>query len=85
MNLFFTKKFIRLYRKLPIRIQKTTDKQLELLLSDPQHPSLNIKKMKNSRDIWETRVTKNYRFLFLIKKDTYILRKIGTHNILKKH
>ena len=84
MNLFFTNKLIRHYRKLPLRIQKTTDKQLELLLSNPQHPSLNIKKMKNPQNIWEGRITESHRFTFKVEKDTYILRNIGTHDILKK-
>ena len=84
MKLLFTKTFIRDYRKLPQRIQKTADKQLELLLSNRNHPSLNIKKMQDPRDIWEGRVTESYRFTFQIKGDTYIMRKIGTHDILKK-
>jgi mRNA-degrading endonuclease RelE of RelBE toxin-antitoxin system len=84
MKLLFTKTFIRDYRKLPQQIQKTTDKQLGLLLSDPKHPSLNIKKMQDPRNIWEGRVTESYRFTFQMAGDTYILRKVGTHDILKK-
>lgn len=45
MKLLFTKNFVRDYRKLPQHIQELTDKQLGLLLSNPQHPSLNLKKM----------------------------------------
>ena len=82
-KLLFTKNFIREYRKLPQQVQKATDKQLGLLLSNPQHPSLNIKKMQDPRDIWEGRVTESYRFTFQIEGDTYILRKVGTHDILK--
>ena len=70
MKLLFTKTFIRDYRKLPQRLQQTTDKQLRLLLSNPKHPSLNIKKMQDSRDIWEGRVTESYRFTFQIEGDT---------------
>lgn len=54
-----------------------------LLLSDPQHPSLNIKKMNDPRSVWECRITKSYRFTFQIKNDSYILRTIGTHDILQ--
>ena len=84
MKLLFTKNFVREYRKLPQRIQKETDKQLELFLSNPQHPSLSIKKMQDPRNIWEGRVTESYRFTFQIEQDTYILRKVGTHDMLKK-
>ena len=84
MKLLFTKTFTRDYRKLPQRIQKTADKQIELLLSNRNHPSLNIKKMQDPRNIWEGRVTESYRFTFQIKGDTNIMRKIETHDILKK-
>ena len=83
MELVFTKPFIKAYNSLPQRIRRLTDKQLELLLSNPQYPSLQIKKMEDSRDIWEGRITKNYRFTFCIQGATYILRKVGTHDILK--
>ena len=83
MKLLFTRTFIKCYRKLPKRIQSATDKQLELLLSDPEHPSLNIKKMKDPRKIWEGHVTESYRFTFQIQEDIYILRKVGAHDILK--
>ena len=84
MKLLFTRTFIKNYRRLPKRIQSATDKQLERLLSDPEHPSLNVKKMKDPREIWEGRVTESYRFTFQIQEDSYILRKVGSHDILKK-
>lgn len=84
MKLLFTKNFVREYRKLPQQIQKATDKQLGLLLSNAQHQSLCIKKMQDPRNIWEGRVTESYRFTFQIEEDTYTLRKVGTHDILKK-
>lgn len=84
MNLLFTKTFVRDYRKLPKEIQRAVDKQLELLLSNPRHPSLNIKKMNDPREIWEGRVTASYRFTFQINGDIYVFRKVGTHDSLKK-
>jgi mRNA-degrading endonuclease RelE of RelBE toxin-antitoxin system len=84
MKLAFSKRFIKDYRRLPASIQKAADKQLERLLSDFHHPSLNTKKMQDPRDIWEGRVTKGYRFTFQIYDDLYFLRRIGTHDLLKK-
>ena len=83
MRLFFTKTFVRDYRSLPREMQETMDKQLELLLSNPRHPSLNIKKMNDPRDIWEGMVTVSYRFTFHMEDDTYVLRKVGTHDTLE--
>jgi len=84
MRLLFTKTFVRDYRRLPDDMQKIVDKQLELLLLNPQHPSLNTKKMNDPRAIWEARVTAGYRFTFQIQGDVYVLRKVGTHAILRK-
>jgi len=84
MRLLFTKNFVGNYRKLPQEIQKAVDKQLELLLTNAHHASLAIKKMNDPRNIWEARVTLAYRLTFQIEGDIYILRKVGTHDILKK-
>jgi mRNA-degrading endonuclease RelE of RelBE toxin-antitoxin system len=84
MKLFFTESFIRDYRSLPSHIQKTADKQLEFFLAKAQHPSLHIKKMQDPRSIWEGRITKGYRFTFQIEGEVYILRRIGTHDMLRQ-
>lgn len=78
-----TKPFDRDYARLPDEIQKRADKQLELLLVNPHHPSLRLKKMEGHFDLWEGRITKGYRFTFKIVGDAYVLRRIGPHDILK--
>ena len=84
MKFLFTKSFTKDYRSLPLNLKKATDKQLKLLLKSPRHPSLNIKKMHDPRNIWEGRITKGYRFTFQIENETYIFRRLGNHDILKK-
>ena len=84
MQIKTTQEFIKDYKNLPPLIQKRTDEKLRLLLSNPQHPSLGIKKMKGFSEIWEGRITENYRFTFQIQGETFILRKIGTHDLLKR-
>lgn len=84
MRLQFSKKFVRDYQKLPQQIQLQMDKQLGFLLSSEQHPSLNLKKMHDPREIWEGRVNFSYRFTFQIDGERYVLRRVGTHDILKK-
>jgi mRNA-degrading endonuclease RelE of RelBE toxin-antitoxin system len=76
--------FAQDYKNLPPFLRKRTDEKLKLLLENPQHPSLALKKMQGFPDIWEARVTKNYRFTLQIRGGFYILRKIGTHDILKR-
>ena len=70
---------------MPLDIQRHCDKQLLVLLKNPRHPSLGIKKLQGFKDIWEGRTTKNIRFTFQIIEDTYILRRVGGHNeVLRK-
>lgn len=83
MKIFVTKPFEKDYEELPEYIKKIAQKQLNLLLERPQHPSLRVKRIEDPRDIWEGRVTKNYRFTFQLQNDVYLLRRIGTHDILR--
>lgn len=82
MKIHRTKRFASLYDKLPSDIQKRADKQLRLLLENPQHGSLRLHKMEGSANMWEISVTMSYRIIFEIKGDEYILRRIGPHDIL---
>jgi addiction module RelE/StbE family toxin len=80
----FTKPFKRDYKGLPENIQYQADKQIIQLMENPKHPFLNIKKMEGHKSVWEARISKGYRMTFQIAGDVYILRRIGTHSILKK-
>jgi hypothetical protein len=60
LNHFTTSDFWENYHSLPLTIQKVADKQYQLLKENPNHPSLNLKKIG---DLWSVRVTKNYRAL----------------------
>ena len=69
---------------MPKQIQKTAEKNLELFSKNPRYPSLRVKKMEGTKNIWEGRITEGYRFTFQMEGDTYTLRRAGTHDILKK-
>jgi len=77
------KAFDRAYVKLPENVQALAEKQLARLLENPRHASLQVRKMKGSKDLWEGRITIHYRFTFKIVGETYLLRRIGTHKIYK--
>jgi mRNA interferase RelE/StbE len=83
MQIIQSGQFQKKYKKLPQQIKDKTKKQLRLLLSNPKHPSLNLKKMKDPRDIWEIRITYSYRLTFQQFEEAYYLRNIGSHDILK--
>ena len=67
------------YQSAPLRIQKAFDKQARLLAANLLHPSLRAKKYDESLDLWQARVTKGWRFFFLIENDTYIIVRIVPH------
>ena len=76
--------FIRDFAGLPAAIQERAEKKLALFLTNPRHPSLQTHKMEGSHEIWEGRITDDYRFTFRIAGDLYQLRRIGTHEIYKR-
>ena len=78
----FSKKFKKGYQTLPEEIQKNFDKKLAIFLNDMLHPSLRVKRIQGTKNIWEGSVTMKYRFTFELADDKVIFRSIGTHDIL---
>lgn len=72
------------YARLPASVQDKVDKQLEYLLTNPDHPSLNLHPVRGTNGIWEGYVDYHYRFTFERDGDCIVLRKVGTHDVLKK-
>ena len=83
MTLRPTERFAADYDALPQPLRQRVDKALGLLLVNPRHPSLHIKKMKGYEKRWEGRVTLHYRVVFTIEGDAYVLLRVGTHDLLK--
>lgn len=83
MKAVFTKSFEKDYKKLPPSVQRRTDKQLSLLMSNPRHPSLRTKKLQGTTDVWEISISREYRMTFTIVEDCLFLRRVGTHDVLK--
>jgi mRNA-degrading endonuclease RelE of RelBE toxin-antitoxin system len=84
LNLRRTKRFVKDYAALPEELKKRTEKAVSALLDNPGHPSLMVKKMESCHGVWELRVSENYRLTFQLSGDTYILRRVGTHDVLRK-
>jgi addiction module RelE/StbE family toxin len=84
MRVSFTKPFQRDYQGLPESIRKQVDKQIVQLMENPRHPSLHIKKMEGHPSVWEARITKGYRMTLQVDEDVFLLRRVGTHSVLKR-
>lgn len=79
MKLRSTTHFDRAFAKAPKAIQDAFTKKSLLLLENLRHPSLHAKKYNEGQDLWQARVTQDWRFYFLIDGDTYILQTIRRH------
>lgn len=79
MTFRLTKRALQDYNALPLLLQARVDKQLAFLLQSLHHPSLRAKKYDEARDIWQARVTRDWRFYFRIEANTYIIISIGPH------
>ncbi|MBI2912587.1 MAG: hypothetical protein HYY03_01555 [Chloroflexi bacterium] len=72
-----------MFRRLPKPIRDETYEKLALLLENPAHPSLRVKRIRGTERIWELSVTMNYRITFEMQGDRLILRRVGTHDVLR--
>ncbi len=84
MRLLRTERFKKDFQRRPTEIQERTINALERFVTDSRHPALQVKKMEGAPDIWELRVSDNYRVSFQRFQGGVLLRRIGTHNILRR-
>jgi addiction module RelE/StbE family toxin len=82
MKIRRTDRFKKDYQKLPPDIQQRVDQKLRFLARDPRHPSLRIHKLRAVRGLWELSVTVNYRVVFEINDEYYVLLGVGSHRIV---
>ena len=80
MNFIETSHFKRAYKSLSQDIQLRVKETLRKLADNLRHPSLQVKKIKGTKDIWGARVSLDYRLTFQIVKDYFILRNVGHHD-----
>ena len=80
MKLQFTDRFTKDYDSLRDEIRAKVDSALGMLLVDPRHSSLRVKKMHRFPGVWEARVDRQHRMTFEIREDCYVMRKVGKHD-----
>ena len=79
-----SERFKKQYKKLPFEMRERVNKTLLLFSEDPHHPSLGNKKMEGTDHIWELRVSQGYRITYEKIPGGVFLRKVGTHDILRR-
>ena len=79
-----TERFRKEFRKLPRAMQLRALEAIETFEEDRSHPSLHARKMEGTAGIWEMRVSAGYRITFQFQGEDVVLRRIGTHDILRR-
>ena len=69
--------FWKCYESFPAHIQKSADEKYRLLKADPNHTSLQFKKVGK---VWSVRISGDYRALAYYDGEDYIWFWAGTHN-----
>jgi hypothetical protein len=73
--------FWKLYAELPVEIQRLADKQFDLFIANPHHPSLGFARKGH---IYTVEVGRSYRAIARLKGDTYYWFWIGSHEAYNK-
>ena len=76
MKHFASSRFWSSYERLPENVRKLADKNFKLLKTNPQHPSLHFKKIREYRSV---RVGLGYRALAVELEGGLLWFWIGTH------
>lgn len=79
MKHFALPRFWRHYQQLPKDVQKLADKNHNLLKADPRHPSLRLKKVGKTKQLWSVRVGMHHRALGTEKPEGIVWFWIGPH------
>lgn len=80
-----TERFERALEKLTKDEKRNIRKSLLLLMDNPHHPGLHVKKMGGTGNIWEVRSSKTIRMTFEMKGSFIILRNVGEHGSVLKN
>lgn len=75
-----TPEFFRLYRQLAPEIRRKVLRARSLFLNNPQHGSLQFKRVKGRRRIYSARIDDNFRALGELNGDTVTWHWIGPHD-----
>lgn len=85
MRIAKTERFDEAYIKLIAEERKAAQKAIRLLQNSLRHPSLQVKRIQGTSNLWEARVTIRCRLTFQIDGDIIVLRNIGEHDATLKN
>jgi addiction module RelE/StbE family toxin len=86
MQIIFSKKFQKQYKKLSVKTQQQAKHRIQLWQSNPIDPILNLHRLKSEMSpYYSINITGDYRALYeVIDEVIYVFQLIGTHSELYK-
>lgn len=83
MKIYYSGKFAKEYKKLPLKIKKLAEKKEKLFRDDPFNPQLKTHKLTGKlKEFWAFSIDFEYRIIFeFASKDIVWFHSVGTHGI----
>ena len=82
----FTKRFEKHFKTLTVQEKTQLSRKLELLSTNPAHPSLRTKRIQGTDKLYECSVNMDIRIIWYYEGDTMIiLVDVGHHDILRQY
>jgi len=79
MQIVLSDRAIESLRDAPPNVRRAFEKQMRFLASNLLHHSLRAKKYDEKADLWQARVSRDWRFYFTIAGDTYVIEDVIAH------
>lgn len=85
LNIVYSEKFISQFESLNLKLQKITEKKIDIFKNNPKHPSLKTHKLNGVLDGYLSfSIDYKIRIVFEYgKKDTVHFLKIGDHDVYR--
>lgn len=83
MKIFYSPKFGRQYKKLPINVRLLAEKREHIFRKNPFHPTLKTHKLQGKlEEFWAFSIDYKYRIIFEFRQDkTVHFHSVGDHDI----
>jgi len=83
MEIIYSSKFAREYKKLPIKIKMKAEEHEKIFRQNPHDPKLNAHKLRGRlNEFWSFSISNKYRIIFEFgNKDTIYFHSVGNHDI----
>ena len=80
MKIYYSELFAQKVAAQEENVKKVLKKKLMLLIENPKHPSLRVKKIQGQKNIFEASITMSIRITWQYYNDGLLLRNLGEHD-----